>query len=130
MLDLNFVRENLESVREALKSRNFAGDALDRFAELDTTRRRVIGDADAINAQRNTASKEIGGLMQGGKKDEADAKKAEVAGLKERQASLDSERDAAEAEMRELLSGLPNLPAADVPVGADETANVEIRKWG
>jgi seryl-tRNA synthetase len=68
--------------------------------------------------------------MQAGNKDEAEAKKAEVAGLKERQASLDAERDAADAGMRELLSGLPNLPAADVPVGADESANVEVRKWG
>lgn len=130
MLDLNFVRENLDSVREALKSRNFGPEALDRFVELDAARRRVIGEADAINAQRNAASKEIGALMQSGNKEEAEAKKAEVAGLKERQASLDAERDAADAEMRDLLSGLPNLPASDVPVGADETANVEVRKWG
>lgn len=130
MLDLNFVRENLDAVREAFANRGFPGEALDRFAELDAERRRVIGEADQINQQRNAASKEIGGLMQAGKRDEAEARKAEVAGLKERQADLEKKRDAAEAEMHELLAGLPNIPAPDVPVGRDESANVEIRKWG
>jgi seryl-tRNA synthetase len=130
MLDLNFVRENLETVRKAMVDRNFPDHQLDRFVELDTERRRVIGEADRINQQRNAASKEIGALMQTGKKDEAGAKKAEVAGLKDKQAQLDSERDAADAEMYELLSGLPNIPAPDVPVGVDESANKEIRKWG
>jgi seryl-tRNA synthetase len=57
-------------------------------------------------------------------------RKAEVAGLKERQTELETERDAAEAEMRDLMANLPNIPSDDVPVGADESANVEIRKWG
>ena len=60
MLDLNFVRENLETVRGALKDRNFPDDALDTFSELDAERRRVIGEADQINQQRNAASREIG----------------------------------------------------------------------
>src|SRR5688500_12371836 len=130
MLDLNFVRENLNAVREAFANRNFPADGLDRFAELDAERRRVIGEADHINQLRNAASKEIGGLMQAGKRDEAEAKKAEVAGLKDQQSELEKARDAADAEMRELLAGLPNIPAADVPVGPDESANVEVRKWG
>ncbi len=130
MLDLNFVRENLGEVKKGLASRNFPADALDRFVELDTERRRVISEADSINAQRNAASKEIGGLMQAGQKDLADAKKAEVSGLKDKQAGLERRRDEADEEMRDLLAGLPNLPARDVPVGKDETANVEIRKWG
>ena len=130
MLDLNFVRENLDAVREALANRNFPPATLDTFAELDAERRRVIGEGDRINQTRNAASKEIGALMQAGKKDEAEAKKSEVAGLKERQAELERERDEAEALMRDLLSHLPNIPAAEVPVGPDETANVEIRKWG
>ena len=79
MLDINYVRENLEAVKAALADRNFPGDLLDKFAELDAERRRVIGEADAINQQRNAASKEIGALMQAGKKDDAEAKKAEVA---------------------------------------------------
>lgn len=130
MLDLNFVRENLDAVRNAFANRNFPADGLDRFVELDAERRRVIGEADRINQLRNAASKEIGGLMQAGKKDEAEAKKAEVAGLKDQQSEFEKARDAADAEMRELLSGLPNLPADDVPVGVDESANVEVRKWG
>ena len=130
MLDLNFVRENLEAVRASLGNRNYQGDALDKFVELDAERRRVIGEADAINGQRNAVSKEIGALMQSGKREEAESKKAEVAGLKDKQSDLETRRDAAEASMHDLLAGLPNLPASDVPVGADESANVEVRRWG
>ena len=130
MLDLNFVRENLDLVRQALEKRNFGAGALDTFVELDSTRRKVIAEADSINQQRNTASKEIGALMQAGKKDEAEAKKVEVSGLKDRQSDLEQQRDEAEAAMQDLLAGLPNLPADDVPVGADESANKEVRRWG
>ena len=130
MLDLNYVRENLETVRKALENRNFPGDSLDKFVELDTERRRIIGEADAINARRNSSSKEIGALMQHGKREEAETKKAEIAGLKDEQSKLEKQRDEAESAMHELLSHLPNIPASDVPVGADENANVEIRRWG
>jgi seryl-tRNA synthetase len=130
MLDLNFVRENLETVRNALASRNFPADSLDKFVEMDTDRRRINGEADAINQQRNSASKEIGALMQAGKADEAEAKKSEVASLKDKQTELEHKRDEADAAMRELLAGLPNIPAPDVPIGADESANIEIRRWG
>lgn len=130
MLDLNFVRENIDTVRAALANRNFPLDTLDQFAALDTERRRVIGESDNINQLRNAASKEIGALMQSGARDAAETKKAEVAGLKEKQAELETLRDAAESAMRDILINLPNIPAVDVPVGADETANVEVRKWG
>ena len=130
MLDLNFVRENLNAVLDALKNRNFPVDTLDQFVELDAERRRVIGEADKINQTRNAASKEIGALMQSGEHTQAEAKKTEVAGLKDKQTELEHQRDQAETAMRELLSGLPNIPADDVPVGADESANKEIRRWG
>lgn len=130
MLDLHFVRENLDAVKQAFADRNFPAESLDRFAELDGERRRIISESDEINQLRNTASKEIGDLMKAGKKDEAEAKKAEVAGLKDKQSELETKRDEAEKEMYDLLAGLPNIPAAEVPVGADESANVEIRKWG
>jgi seryl-tRNA synthetase len=97
---------------------------------MDADRRRIISEADAMNQQRNAASKEIGSLMQSGKKDEADTKKAEVAGLKDKQSGLEKQRDEADVAMQELLAGLPNIPAPDVPVGVDESANVEIRRWG
>ncbi len=130
MLDLNFVRENLDKVRETLGNRNFPAEALDRFVELDGERRKVIGESNKLNELRNSASKEIGALMQQGKKDEAEAKKAEVAKVKEQQAELDAKRDEAENAMFELLGGLPNIPDESVPVGADENANVEVRRWG
>jgi seryl-tRNA synthetase len=130
MLDINFVRDNIGKVREAMANRNFPADALDKFTELDATRRRVISEADELNRQRNASSKEIGALMQAGKRDEAEAKKAEVASLKEKQSGLEKERDEAESAMHALLAGLPNIPAEDVPPGADESANVEVRKWG
>ena len=130
MLDLHFVRENLDAVREALGNRNFPGDSLDQFVELDAARRRLISESDEINQKRNSASKEIGDLMKSGQKDEAEARKSEVADLKTRQSELDAQRDVAEAAMTELLSGLPNLPADGVPVGKDESANLEVRKWG
>ncbi|MBK7707966.1 MAG: serine--tRNA ligase [Acidobacteria bacterium] len=130
MLDLNFVRDNLETVRKALENRNFPTALLDDFAVMDADRRRVIGESDQINARRNTASKEIGALMQAGKRAEADAKKAEVAGLKDRQTELDEQRKKFEAEMEDLLSNLPNIQSDDVPVGPDESANVEVRRWG
>ena len=130
MLDLNYVRENIDAVRVALDARRFPTDLLNRFDQIDSERRRVIGEADTINQQRNAASKEIGSLMQAGKRDEAEAKKVEVAGLKEKQADLERLRDETESAMREILINLPNIPASDVPVGADESANKEIRKWG
>lgn len=130
MLDLNFVRENLEKVRRDLDNRNFPAAVLNDFVALDAERRRIIGESDQLNAERNRASKEIGELMKSGQRGDAEARKSIVAELKERILELDAARDRAEAAMRELLAGLPNLPQADVPVGADESANVEIRRWG
>lgn len=130
MLDLNYVRENLDAVRTALEKRGMATNALDDFAAADTERRRVIAESDQLNAQRNTASREIGALMKDGKRDEADARRKQVNELKENMAQLDAARDEAEARMRELLSTLPNIPHESVPVGKDESANEEIRRWG
>ena len=130
MLDLHFVRENLDAVKTALQNRNFSIDSLEKFVQLDTMRRRVIGESDAINQQRNASSKEIGALVQTGNREEADQKKAEVADLKDKQNELEHQRKEVEAEMNDLLSHLPNIPQADVPVGADESANSEVRRWG
>lgn len=130
MLDLNYVRENLENVRAALQSRRGDLTLLDAFASADAERRRVIAESDQLNAQRNSASKEIGGLMKEGKKDEAEARRAEVTSLKERIAELDQLRSETETRMHELLSALPNIPHQSVPVGTDESDNVEVRRWG
>src|SRR5690349_14838162 len=130
MLDLNYVRENLDKVREALKARRADTSALDDFARADEERRRTIAESDQLNAQRNASSREIGGLMKEGKKDEAERRRAEVTTLKERIGELDQLRDRAEERMREMLSTLPNIPHESVPVGADESANTEVRRWG
>jgi seryl-tRNA synthetase len=130
MLDLNFVRENLDNVRSGLEARNYPTTALEDFEEADKERRRVIAESDSLNAERNAVSREIGALMKEGKRDEADARRSKVGQLKEHIAELDKARDEAEARMHEILSTLPNLPHESVPVGKDETANVEVRRWG
>ena len=130
MLDLNYVRENLDKVREALDARGADTSALDDFARADEERRRTIAESDQLNAQRNASSREIGGLMKEGKKEEAEARRAEVSGLKDRIAELDQLRAQTEERMRELLSTLPNIPHLSVPVGSDESANTEVRRWG
>src|SRR5919107_5428349 len=130
MLDLNYVRANLERVRAALEARGFPTAALEDFAALDDERRRAIAESDALNAQRNTSSREIGALMKEGRKDEAESRRKEVAELKERMAELDRARDDAERRMQELLATVPNVPHESVPVGKDEAANVEVRQWG
>ena len=130
MLDLNYVRENLEAVRAALEKRGMPGATLDDFARADRERRETIAESDRLNAERNTSSREIGALMKAGKRDEADARRQAVGELKDRIAELDRQRDEAEARMRELLSAVPNIPHESVPVGKDESANTEIRRWG
>jgi seryl-tRNA synthetase len=130
MLDLNYVRENLEQVRTALATRGVVPESLDHFAAADAERRRIIAESDQLNAERNVSSREIGALMKQGKREEADGRRREVNELKERIAALDSAREQAETRMHELLSTLPNVPHESVPVGADEAANVEVRRWG
>src|SRR5678815_2924850 len=130
MLDLNYVRENIDKVRAALEARGADTRALDDFAQADEERRRTIAESDQLNAQRNASSREIGALMKEGKKEEAEARRAEVGGLKDRIAELDQLRAQTEMRMHDLLSTLPNVPHATVPVGADESDNVEVRRWG
>ena len=130
MLDLNYVREHLDEVRTKLQSRGLPANALDDFAAAEAERRRAIGESDQLNAERNTASREIGALMKAGKKDEAEGRRQQVGELKDRISELDQQREKAETRMREMLSTLPNLPHKSVPVGSDEGANVEVRRWG
>lgn len=130
MLDLNYVRENLDIVRAALKARKGDIQVLDDFADADAQRRKVIAESDRLNAQRNASSREIGALMKEGKNEEAEKRRAEVGKLKEQIASLDHLRTETEAKMQLLLSTLPNIPHSSVPVGEDESDNVEVRRWG
>src|SRR6185369_12338880 len=126
MLDLNYVRENLERVREALEARRADVAALNDFKLTDEERRRVIAESDQLNAQRNASSREIGALMKEGKKDEAEARRAEVGKLKDRIGELDQLRTQAETRMHDLLTTLPNIPHASVPVGTDEIGRAHV----
>jgi seryl-tRNA synthetase len=130
MLDLNYVRENIEKVRAGLQARHFDLTVLDAFTEADTERRKAIAESDQLNAERNAASREIGNLMKDGKKEEAEARRAQVGTLKDRITELDQVRTQTETRMHELLSALPNIPHESVPVGKEEADNVEIRRWG
>jgi len=130
MLDLNYVRENLESVRAALVKRSMPGTSLDDFTQADAERRQLIGESDQLNAERNAASREIGTLMKDGQRAKADVRRKGVNELKDRIAELDQKREQAEARIHELLSTLPNIPHESVPIGRDESANVEVRRWG
>lgn len=130
MLDLNYVRENLEAVRAGLAKRGMVAGALDDFAQADKERRSTIAESDQLNAERNASSREIGSLMKEGKREEAEARRKTVGDLKQRIAELDRKRDESESRMQEILSTLPNIPHESVPVGSDESANVEIRRWG
>ena len=133
MLDLNYVRENIESVHEALKKRNASEETfnlLQGFVEADKDRRSAIADSDRLNQQRNEFSRQVGTLMKQGATDEAANLRAQVNDLKEQIARADALRASSEQKMREILSALPNIPHESVPVGKDESDNEEVRRWG
>jgi len=130
MLDLNYVRENLDLVRAKLATRGLGPEVLNEFENADAARRRIIAESDQLNAKRNQASREIGALMKDGKRDEAETARKEVNELKARISVLDQQRDEAETRMRDMLVGLPNLPHDSVPQGKSEEDNVEVRRWG
>jgi seryl-tRNA synthetase len=127
--DIKWIREHPADFDRGLQRRGLPGQAKDLLA-LDERRRAAITQFEQAQARRNAASKEIGQAKA--KKDEAAASKlmAEVAALKEQLGQLDADAKAAEAELDKALATIPNLPAADVPDGKDETANVEHHQHG
>lgn len=129
MLEAKFVRENPERVDAAMKARNSSWD-VQEFLALDTKRRALIAQVEELQAKRNAASKNIGALMQQAKKDEAEAAKAEVAEVKGSISSLEQDMKEIDDATTHLLATGPNIPDESVPVGRDETENVEIKKWG
>lgn len=130
MLDINFVRNNLDLVRRKLSERGFPLEALDRFNELDERRRALIRERDELNGTRNRESQEIGKLMKDGRKEEAESRRLAVRELGERIAAADAQLKAVEADLTGLMVGLPNLPHDSAPVGRDESANRETTRWG
>ena len=127
MLDMKFVRENLDAVRTMLKNRCNTLD-LSSFTELDERRRAILQDVEEKKARRNAVSKEIGVRKKAG--ESADAAVAEMRALGDEIAALDEDLRDVELKLRELLLQIPNMPKADVPIGADETENPEVRRWG
>ncbi|HSK46493.1 MAG TPA: serine--tRNA ligase [Coriobacteriia bacterium] len=129
MLDARFVRENPDAVREAMAARRANWD-IDAFLSLDEERRRLIGETEALQAERNEASKMIGALMKAGKTEDADSAKEAVRHINEQIAALEAQLGLAGEDTRDLLMTGPNIPDASVPVGVDETENPEVRRWG
>ena len=126
MLDIKFVRENPDAVDRACESRQNAHWDREKFFELDEERRSVISEVE----KRNAVSKQIGQLMREGKRDEAEAAKAQVAANKDRIAALDERRGAVEQELFDLVAAIPNIPHESVPYGRDDSDNPEVRRWG
>jgi seryl-tRNA synthetase len=129
MLDLNFVRENLPLVEEKLRQRGIDPAAvLKDFCEVDTQRRQAITEAETSKAQRNKASEEIAKLKKSGQ--DARAAMAQTKELRERISELEKTASDLDAQLREILAGIPNLPHASVPIGHSADDNVEVRRWG
>ncbi len=127
MLDPKIIRENPEKVAAALARRS-GSYPLDDFLRLDQERRALLGEVEAKKAARNTASAEIGKLMKA--KQDASAMREETRVLGEEIAALDEKLRGVEDAIRQALLYIPNLPNEKVPSGADDTANVELRRWG
>ncbi len=127
MLDIKWIRENPEAFDAGMRRRGLSRQTA-ALLELDKARRDALNAAQAIQAERNALSKEIGARKARGE-DAADL--IEAVGLsKQRQAEAEEAARQAEADLNAALALVPNLPAADVPDGADESANVEVRRWG
>lgn len=132
MLDIKFLRENPDVVKENIKNK-FQDRKLplvDEVIALDKESRATQQEADELRANRKKISKNIGGLMAQGKKEEAEALKAEVAKGAERLAELEKREDELGKKIREIMMTIPNIIDPSVPIGKDDSENVEIEKFG
>ncbi len=129
MHDIRAIREDPQAFDAAMARRGLAPVAAEILA-LDDRRRAAIRAAEEAQAARNRASKEVGAAKAKGDEAEFERLRALMAEKKAEIARLEEEAKALESELRDLLLGLPNIPAPDVPEGRDENDNVEIRRWG
>ncbi len=129
MLDLNFIRENPNKVKAALKDLN-TDAPIDEILELDRQRRELLKQVEALRQERNAGSKAIGQLMQQGQKAEAEAQKQRMSDIGDKIKELDDQLRQIEADLYDRQLYVPNMPGPDVPVGPDENHNVEVRRWG
>lgn len=127
MLDLKFIRENVELVQQNLDNRHTKGD-LEAFVGYYDERRALIGEVEELKALRNSVTAEISQLKRN--KENADSKIAEMKAVGDKISELDNKLKEVEENMRSVALMLPNMCDASVPVGADENDNVENRKWG
>ena len=132
MLDIKFVRTNPEAVKENIKKK-FRDDKLplvDEVIALDEQYRSALAKAESLRAQRNAGSKQIGMLMGQKKFEEAEAKKAEIAAMGEELAALSDKEKSLAAQVREIMLQLPQMIDASVPLGRDDSENVEVARYG
>jgi seryl-tRNA synthetase len=129
MLDLGFVRDHLPLVEEKLRQRGMGPDGvLEDFHAIDVERRAAITKSETLKAQRNKATEEIAKL----KKDKQDATALinQTKELREKISEAEKAAEEADARLRNILTGIPNLPDDSVPIGKSEADNVEVRRWG
>ena len=132
MLDITLLRKDLASAVARLETRKNPQTFLnvEAFTALEAERKTIQMRTEALQAQRNAASKQIGMLKGKGLHDEANAAMAQVSGIKDELDASATRLDQIQAELQTLLLAVPNLPHESVPVGADEHANVVVRSWG
>ena len=132
MLDLRFVRENPEIVKQNI--RNKFQDAklplVDEVIELDEENRKVKKEADDLRASRNKISKQIGALMGQGKKEEAEEVKKQVTAASDHLAELEEKEKDLEERIKKIMMTIPNIIDPSVPIGKDDSENVEVHKYG
>ena len=127
MIDINLIRTNPDLVKENIKKK-FQDRKLplvDEVLELDAKRRALISEGDSLRAARNTLSKQVGALMKQGEKAEAEKVKAQVVADAERLAAIEKESEEIEDRLKKAMMAIPNIIAPDVPVGKDDSENVE-----
>jgi seryl-tRNA synthetase len=132
MLELRFIRENLDLVREKTAHRGIATDKIDEFASVDQKRLELLTEVEGLKNKRNIASKEIARLKQGSdeEKKQADTLIPEMRKASDRIKELDKELGEIQAVLQDLVLSIPNLCSDDVPKGQDDADNVEFKTWG
>ena len=132
MLDILLLRKDLASAIARLETRKKPQAFLnvEAFQSLESERKTIQTRTEELQSQRNQLSKQIGALMGKGEKDAAEAAKAQVAALKDELDGSAARLEQIQAELQAMLAAVPNLPHESVPVGPDETGNVEVRRWG
>ena len=132
MLDIKFVRENPDVVKENIKKKfqDAKLPLVDEVIALDKENREIKQEVEALRAERNKVSKEIGALMSQGKKDEAEEVKSKVAGMGTRIDELSAREKEVEKDLLEKMMVIPNIIDPSVPVGKDDSENVEVEKFG